>query len=474
MDSKLNNLFVNSEISDSIDRAIKDFGMLDFLYRGTLVGLSGGADSVMLLLYLVYLRKKCFFPLLAVHINHGIRIDEADRDEEFSRELCEKLGVEFKAVRINVPKLAKEYGKGLEEAARDARYNAFSEIISGRNDIFTVAVAHNADDNFETVIMNMLRGAGARGLSGIMPVRDNIVRPLIYLSKSDILKALQENEISFVHDSTNDSVDYTRNYIRHKIMPAFDTLAHDAKKSIIKTCRNLREDEDCLSSMATDFFNRYQNGKIPRTELLSLHPSVRFRALKLYTDAELRSTLERVHFDAISSCLESSTDFTIALTRGFFVACDGFCGVYREMPAQKAQYEFKLNYGENRIDELGITVEISNNKNDFSKNVNNKSTQAVLTSAIIIGDLFIRSKLDGDKYFYGGITHKLKKLFNDKKIPLSLRSRIPVLCDESGVVWVPGFGVRDDGGKNNLFIRISADNENSNSLYLPDFLGKEK
>ena len=86
----------------------------------------------------------------------------------------------------------------------------------------------------------------------------------------------------------------------------------------------------------------------------------------------------------------------------------------------------------------------------------------------------MRNRLDGDKYFYGGITHKVKKLFNDKKIPQNLRSKIPVLYDESGIVWIPGFGVRDNGGKTKLFIRVSADNENSNSLYIPDFSDKAK
>ena len=473
MDKRIFDLFSEkSGVLPLIEKCVSEYSMKERLLRGTLVGLSGGADSVMLLLYLTYLRAKKDFPLLAVHVNHGIRGEEADRDERFSRDFSKALGVEFVSVRVDVPSLARERGIGLEEAARNARYSIFSDIISGRNDISTIAVAHNADDNFETVLMNMLRGAGTRGLSGTPPVRDNIVRPLIYLRKPEIASALLENGFEFVTDSTNESDDYTRNYIRHNIVPSFDLLTDSLSSSVARLSKNLREDDDCLFGLATAFCEKYSNGCIPQDALKELHPSLFFRALSIYASDALGASIERVHAEAIRECLMRGGDFSISVSGATFVMSSGFGGFYTDVPCFDREFEFGLQMGENGIPEYGAVVEITDNKNKFSTNVYNKSTQADLTSAIIVGDLFVRNKKDGDAYFFGGMTHKLKKMFNDRKIPLKDRARIPVLCDAKGVVWVPGFGVRDDGGKGALYIRISETDVTDQTFLLPERKGR--
>ena len=157
---------IGRRIYDSAVLAIERYSMADAIRRGVLIGLSGGADSVMLLLVLLeYRRRGAYFPILAVHINHGIRGDEALRDEEFSKQLSKELGVEFLSVSLDVPKMAKVAGVGIEEAARNARYSEFEKIISGRNDVSTICVAHNATDNVETVLMNIFRGS-AKGFEG--------------------------------------------------------------------------------------------------------------------------------------------------------------------------------------------------------------------------------------------------------------------------------------------------------------------
>ena len=159
---------LGEELYQKAKSTIDKFSMREEISKGVLVGFSGGPDSIFLLEFLLELRKReeLDFKILAVHINHLIRGDEAFHDEEFSREYALLKGVEFQAVRLDVPSFAKQEHQSLEEAARNLRYATFMDIIQGRNDISTIAIAHNASDNFETVLFNMMRGAGARGLSG--------------------------------------------------------------------------------------------------------------------------------------------------------------------------------------------------------------------------------------------------------------------------------------------------------------------
>ena len=198
-----------NKIYNTACQTIVECSMVDYLNNGVLVGLSGGADSVCLLCFLLEYKKRngLDFNIVAAHINHGIREGEADRDQQFCKDLCESLNVELIIKGYPVPMLAKSCGAGIEETARFVRYSAFSNIISGRNDISTIAVAHNMSDNAETVLFNILRGSGAKGAGGIAPIRDNIIRPLIKTQKNIIDKALTEFGIPFVVDSTNDSTE---------------------------------------------------------------------------------------------------------------------------------------------------------------------------------------------------------------------------------------------------------------------------
>ncbi len=472
MQTKIKALFDSlsgREIYSDFERAISDF-LMDGISDGVIVGLSGGADSVFLLLSTMeYRRRHGDFKILAVHVNHMIRGAEAERDEQFSERLCRELGIEYVSRKIDVPTLAKNESIGLEEAARKARYSFFDEIIKGRNDVSKILVAHNADDNFETVIMNMMRGAGTRGISGIAPVRDNILRPLIYSKKTDIVRALSDFKIEFVTDSTNESDDYTRNYIRHNIIPAFYSVSTDPLRAVERMCRNLREDDECLSSLADEFVSRCCQDFIPKEELNKLHPSLLYRVLNEYFKRiSCGGVLERVHTSKIAKRLNKGGDFSLSLPGGVRFVCERDKVSFVFDQSEFKAFRIYVPYGKTDIPEFSSEIELSIVRSEKScSKVYNNSTYADLSSAIIIGDLFLRNKEDGDAYFYGGMTHKLKKLFNDRKIPSSKRSAIPVLCDEKGIVWVPGFGVRDDGGNTGTFIRISTREEDGKSFYLP-------
>ena len=421
--------------------AIADYDMIPYIKRGVLLGLSGGADSVLLLLLLLKLRQEYHFNILAVHINHMIRGEEADRDEFFSRGLCEMLGVEFLSFSIDVPMLAKAAGKGVEETAREARYSKFSEIISSRNDIKTVAVAHNATDNLETIIFNIMRGSGTRGASGIAPRRDNIVRPMIYVAKDSVVSLLSDNNISYVIDSSNESLEYTRNYIRNNIVPHMRAVTKSAEEAATRLSRNLRRDDQYITSVARKFID--ERVDIKKCQLDELDAAVLSRVLRLMCDDE-SAMLEEVHIQSIKSML-GSDNFKVSLPGNQIFLCEyGICKVVSGL-CDKINFFSKLTYGVNEFKDLDADILLGDTKFDISSlNVYKFSIQANLSSAIIKGDLFVRSKKDGDTIFYGGHRKKLKKIFNDLKIPPSIRSSIAIVCDDDGVVWVPGVAVRDD------------------------------
>ena len=434
--------FIGEAINIAIEKAISEHNMLEKLKKGVLVGLSGGADSVVLLLYLVELRKKVGdFPILSVHINHMIRGKEADRDEIFSKEFSESLGVPIICKRVDVPKIAAEESLSLEEAARNVRYSEFRDIIRGREDVSCIALAHNATDNIETVLFNVLRGAGTRGAAGIPPVRDNIIRPLIFVPKKDIIWVLDDAGIEYMTDSTNMLDDYSRNYIRNNILPPIHRISSDPERSFSRLSRNLRMDDDYIMEQAEAFLRGRK--RVSTKELASIHKSLLRRVLSMMA-AEYSVTLENAHIDSIYNCL-SKDSFEICLPENVRFVSERGISYMTNSAIRKVDYFYYIDEGKNILSEYNSDFYLTGEKvNKTSLNVYKKSIQADLSSAIICGRLFIRPKQDGDVVFYGGMTHKLKKLFNDRKVPVSNRPLIPILCDDKGVVWVPGYGVRDD------------------------------
>lgn len=192
---------------------------------GVLVGLSGGADSVGLLLVLWKLRETFQISLRALHVHHGLRGAEADRDAAFSRMLCERLEIPFYEFRIDAAKEALDRKCSVEEAGRLARYRLYEETARAWEEEIRrvhIATAHHADDNAETVLFNLFRGSGLTGLSGIAPVRGRIIRPLLWAQRSEIQTWLRQQGQDWVEDSTNQESEYSRNWLRNELLPAVE------------------------------------------------------------------------------------------------------------------------------------------------------------------------------------------------------------------------------------------------------------
>ena len=414
-----------------------------------LVGLSGGADSSALLHMLCRYAERSGAKIYAAHVNHGIRGAEADRDEEFCRELARSLGVEIFVLRADVPQIAKETGESVETAAREVRYSYFEQIMR-EQDIPILATAHNANDNLETVIFNIARGSGLGGVCGIPECRQTslgvVIRPILSMEKREILEYCEKNEISFVTDSTNVDTDYTRNLIRAEIIPVMQRINSGAVRNASRMSESLREDSLCLESMAGWFVEELGNGYSIETEkICGSPPSIVNRALiRLYDELTGGRTLEQTHINSLRElALRAVPHSSVSLPAGIEGVIEGGKLCLRETKKKTdiSDYSLVLCEGKNFISQTNTEIFIGNSQN--AKNVYKKSIILYIDSAKIKGELFARSRRAGDSIRVRGMTKSLKKLLCEKKIDLELRARLPIICDCEGVVAVPLVAVCD-------------------------------
>ena len=238
--------------------------------------LSGGADSVSLLFALSKLSQELDFTLSACHVNHGLRGEESDSDMRFCQELCDRLGIELHILNTDVRDFQKKH-ESIEETARRVRYDFFAEVSQGKK----LATAHNCNDSAETVLLNMMRGTGLKGLCGIPPVRGNIIRPLIRCTRDEVESYCAENALSYVTDKTNLSDDYTRNKVRHSILPEIMKINSSFLETASRMQQHLREDSDLLESMAAQALeNAKTEGGYKTAELSALPKPIRTRVIK--------------------------------------------------------------------------------------------------------------------------------------------------------------------------------------------------
>jgi len=253
---------------DKVKSTIKKYNMLKRHDR-VLVGLSGGADSVALLQSFLALRKEYSLDIIIAHLDHKFRGEESKGDRKFCEDLSKKLNLEIASEEIDVSKISKEKGISFEEAARFERYDFFIRECKKKN-IKKIAVAHNKDDQAETVLMRVIRGAGMAGLGAMNPVKDmagfTIIRPLIEVSREEIEGFIKENKLSFRHDSSNDKVIFTRNRVRRELIPYLEkNFNPNVKEILVNMAENMRIENDFLERFSKRKFNsvsRIKNGSV--------------------------------------------------------------------------------------------------------------------------------------------------------------------------------------------------------------------
>lgn len=443
-------------------------GMTPLFARGVLLALSGGADSVLLFHLLAAYAEKEGIPFATVHVHHGIRGEEADRDAAFCRTLAEDRGVPFFLLRVDVPAylLGDGHGQSREEAARTLRYAAIEELLQREEKYAVCATAHHATDNLETLLFQMLRGSGLSGIAGIPPVRDVYVRPLLYLAKRDVLRALAELGATYVTDSTNADPTLDRNYIRTELLPHLERLRPDPEAALTRLSANLREELALRDAAVDSFFDVHvREGCADRAALVALPSALRSRAvLRLYRESGGKEMPTQTQLRALFAREDGSRrtrryDLSGGM-RAIFEG-DAFFIISRkaDAPRPRVAYDLPLVMGRNKLGEAGeaelwLFDERSIEFENANRNIYNLFIQANLASATMGGKLSARCRRAGDAYRYGGMTRRVRRLISSSRFDSALRALLPVVCDERGILWVPGFGVRDSetkSEKNSLY-----------------------
>lgn len=404
-----------------------------------LCAVSGGADSMCLLHWLMGLAKERGLKISCAHFNHRLRGAESDADEVFVEAFCAKNGIEYHSGSGDVPAYASENGLGTEEAARELRY-AFLERTARETCADRIATAHNAGDNAETMLLNLTRGSGLRGLCGIPPVRGKFVRPLLHATRSEIEEYLREHAVPHVEDSTNASDEYSRNRLRHHVSPVLRDLNPAFEKNFTRAAELLRQDEEFLQSLAQAFLDeKLQNSSLPVKALLELPKPVAARALRLALGRELSA----LHVEALLELCKSENPSAEAHLPGVLARRE--YGAIVLSAGKSARIErAELVIGETlRLPEAGL--EISCELIDGSKEINSSFNIFYFPYEAVCGKMCVRCRQDGDKVRLSGrnCTKTLKKLFSDAKIPRTERELIPVLEDGTGIIAVYGFGVSE-------------------------------
>ena len=423
-----------------VTEAVNRFGLLQNAQRVT-VALSGGADSMALLCALSALKDDLKIKrLTAAHFNHQIRGDEALRDQNFAAEQCKRLGIELVIGAADVPQYAKEQGISLELAARKLRYEFFETL-----DTDVIATAHTASDNIETVIFNLTRGAALSGLCGIPPKRDKYIRPLILCTRDDVEYYCSQNGIEFVTDSTNLCDDYTRNKIRHNVVPVLKSVNASAENAVSRMSASLREDEDFINSaVQKEYVALFSDGVLCLNGFDSLHPAIAKRIVAKYCDFS-GIEADNFHINAI---------YDICLSGGKTSLPDN-------KSATVQNGVLKIHSNQKQIPIFDVKIEKqANNLFENNKKVHNLLLKNILDCDKIVGQLVLRCRSAGDtvRLKNKNCTKTLKKLFCEYKIPLDERENLPVLCDDEGIVWIHKIGVAE---------RCAAD-QNSTQIYKID------
>lgn len=400
-----------------------------------LCAVSGGADSMCLLHWLWQKREELGIEVFAAHYEHGLRGDESQRDADFVESYCEEKGIVCLLEHGNVKEYAEKMGMSTEEAARELRYEFLRRAAESLG-CDRIATAHNADDNAETMIFNLCRGSGTAGLRGIPPVRDNIIRPLLRCSRSEIESYLKENAVFHVEDSSNDSDDYSRNLIRHHVSPVLKQINPRFADSAMTAAELFRQDEDCLDLMAADFIKAHFDGEsISCKELEKLHLAVTSRVFrKLWANA--------LGFEHVAELMK-------------LICGEGLA--FADIPGGRIRRERGRIYFDNRgepenikdrplvingtvdVPEAGIKIHCF--QENYGKEVYGLFNTFALKYENIQGVVSCTGWRAGDKMCPIGrnCTKTLKALFNEKKMTRAQKLSCPVIRDEAGVLAVNGF-----------------------------------
>lgn len=418
---------------------IQKYQMLSF-NDTVIVGLSGGADSCALLHFLVSLRKEWHFNIAACHVNHHLRGGEADRDEHFAEEICQKYGVKLYILHADVKEESKRQKKSTEQCGREIRYAFFEKIaqeLSGK-----IATAHTASDNAETVLFNLTRGSGAAGLCGIPPVRGNVIRPLIECTRTEIEDYCDKNNLPYVTDSTNLTCDYTRNKIRLEIIPKLKEINPSLENTISGMTERMKETVDFISQCAEEALRSAETDKGYRiTDLQKLNEAVLSQAIQILCkknfvlpEAKHIALIKKLVYD--NGAVEIKNQIFAVSKQGFLRIVHADNRDFSESIAWNGEKSLLIH--NKKICLSKINIDEFHKRKKFDKMLFHNS----FDYDTIPVSLVFRTRRAGDRFCLPKrcITKSVKRLFNEWKIPQEQRDRLLLLANGSEILWIEGIG----------------------------------
>lgn len=412
--------------------------------QGVVAAVSGGADSVALLMCLHALAPRLGFTLYAAHLHHGIRGESANEDQSFTQALCQRLGVPFYTARADVPALAKALGQSLEEAGREARH-AFLEEARLHFGAERIALAHHLDDQAESLLLHLFRGSGLAGLCGMRAARGALIRPLLGVRRQDIESYLLAEGQPWRTDETNFSAEAgTRNRLRLELLPYVEhRLNPNAARALAGTAQLLAQDEDFLLALAQKELSAARNARgYDRARLFALAPALRSRALRLaLAEAGAKRDVERRHVDMLTNLLSAGTGAHLDLPG---VLADISYESLLLSPAREksARPAFCLPLSLNGETQTPLGVFFVS---AYDGPLARDPAVAILDADKLPAELWVRPRQPGDRFFpLGAPGHKkLKDFLIDRKVPRELREG-PMVFNGTNVLFAPGLGISEE------------------------------
>jgi tRNA(Ile)-lysidine synthase len=443
--------------------------VLDFVKRNkileygdsVILGVSGGADSICMLYILYSLREILGLTLYVVHVNHHIRGAEAQRDADYVRDTCGKLGVEFIQADVDVLQMVKETGMSEEEAGRKARYQVFYELADKKK-ANKIAVAHNLNDNSETVLFNLFRGSGIKGLTGIPVKRDSIVRPLLCCTREEIEVYLYSQNIAFCTDSTNHTTEYSRNRLRLELLPYIkENINAKAEYNIVNAAENLGEISDFLDKESKKAYDEYVRDDIFLEGGFSLHPAVQNRIIRMMIEKQAGrlKDITRTHILSVAALKDMAVSKSCNLPYNLTAR-----RTYEGIAIKKNEKKEKSTLCKRLLlknqkpfltDKLEVSVQLPEKKTAKiileklikTQDFNYQNIEELVYTKWFdydkIQELTLRNRQKGDYIIVDerGSRKKLKDYFINEKIPREQRDEILLLADGNHIVWIIGYRI---------------------------------
>ncbi|NMA67449.1 MAG: tRNA lysidine(34) synthetase TilS [Clostridiaceae bacterium] len=455
---------------DNFIRIIRNDILRNNLFQkgsGIVIGVSGGADSVCLLKVLKDLQAEFDLKLTAVHLNHNLRGKEADEDQAFVQELCSKWNIDLKIFNKDVNELAKEKKISVEEAGRIARYSLFNKVLKDCKAQY-IAVAHQKEDQAETIMLNILRGTGLDGLCGMGIKQGNIIRPLLNVSRKQIEEYLEKNNVPFCIDSTNLDSDYTRNRVRNELFPIIQNMfGADPVSQLVKISAVVQNERDFLEAEAMAAYNKVISKDFSKdSELINISLE-KFNSFPLAIKKRIiriawekinkdRKNLEYIHVEQVLNlCENRTTGKKVELPRGIEVKVSYGCLIFSPKYSQELSsfsYPIQLNGITEAVDAGGILKsEVMSAADAFKiygspERIKENDYNQLFDYDKLNGKLILRSRAQGDVIKLSGLggEKKLKKFFIDQKIQREKRDKIPLVAKDNQIVWIVGMRISEE------------------------------